>query len=61
MAMSHGLPEYPIVMIPMGRDIASIVDGSYFDAVGGEGEIDRLADEIISMWLHGSLNEEQGR
>lgn len=58
MAMSHGVPDYPIVMIPMDADIASVVDDSYLKATGGGSEIDRFAREVASIWLHGRISEE---
>ena len=54
MAMTHGLPDYPIVMIPMEADIASVVDGSYLRATGTGREIERFADEIANIWLYGT-------
>jgi len=58
MAMSHGVPDYPIVMIPMSADIASVVDDSYLQAIGGESEVDRLAEEVSNIWLHGTKSHE---
>lgn len=58
MAMTHGVPDYPIVMIPMDADIASVVDGSYLSATGAGSEIDRFAREVASIWLHGVISED---
>lgn len=54
MAQSHGMEDYPIAMIPMGLDIAGIVDGLYAQAVDGEDAFDRLADRIADIWLRGA-------
>lgn len=57
MAMSHGIPDYPIVMIPMEADIATVVDGTYFTGDAGQKEIERLANEVAQVWLRGSQQE----
>ena len=54
MALTQGLPDYPIVMVPMESDIASVVDDSYQSATGGGDEIDRFAREVVNIWLHGT-------
>lgn len=59
MAASHGMRNYPIAMIPMGLDIAGVVDGLYSSAVDGSDGFDRLADRVADIWLHGPDAGEQ--
>lgn len=60
MAMSHGVPDYPIVMVPMDSDIASVVDDSYLTATGGGTQFDRFASEVANIWLHGTKTGPEG-
>lgn len=60
MAMTHGVPDYPIVMVPMEADIASVVDDSYQQATGAGTEIERFAQEVVNIWLHGTKESVDG-
>lgn len=55
MAAAHGIKDYPIAMVPTGDDIASSVDSSFIESIGGQQEVTRLARDVVSIWLSAAL------